>query len=287
MSAQVLSGKECAAALRAETSEAAAKLAAADGHLPRLAVITATVDAASAWYVRSIVAAAGKVGLTCDVVDLGADATAAAITDTLERLCADEQVSGVMLQTPLPGGARLEELAWAIVPDKDVDGANPLSLGRLAAGLAAFAPATAAAVIAILEHYHIELAGRRAVVVGRSKVVGKPAALLLLDRDATVTVCHSRTVDLAAVTATGDILVAAAGRTHLITPGHVKPGAVVIDVGTNPTTDGGVTGDVDPAVVERASGLTPVPGGVGPVTTALLLRHTVQAATVQADRRGG
>ncbi len=290
MSAQVLSGKECAAALRAETTEAAAKLAAAadaDGHLPRLAVVTATVDAASAWYVRSIAAAASRVGVACDVVDLGGDATAAAITDTLERLSADEQVNGVMLQTPLPDGARLEELAWAIAPNKDVDGANPLSLGRLAAGVAAFAPATAEAVVAILAHYRVELAGRHAVVVGRSKVVGKPVALLLLDRDATVTVCHSRTADLAAVTATGDLLVAAAGRTHLLTPAHVKPGAVVVDVGTNPTADGGVAGDVDPAVAERVSGLTPVPGGVGPVTTALLLRHTVQAATLQADRRGG
>ncbi len=286
MSAQMLSGKECAAALRAETAEAAAKLAA-DGHLLRLAVVTATVDAASAWYVRSIVGAARKVGVACDVVDLGADATAVEITDTLERLCADEQVSGVMLQTPLPGGARLEELAWAITPDKDVDGANPLSLGRLAAGIGAFAPATAAAVVAILEHYRVELTGRHAVVVGRSKVVGKPAALLLVDRDATVTVCHSRTVDLAAVTATADILVAAAGRAHLLTPAHVKPGAVVVDVGTNPTADGGVAGDVAPAVAERAGGLTPVPGGVGPVTTAVLLRHTVQAAVVQAGRRGG
>ncbi|ACZ83380.1 bifunctional 5,10-methylenetetrahydrofolate dehydrogenase/5,10-methenyltetrahydrofolate cyclohydrolase [Streptosporangium roseum] len=277
MSARPLSGRDLAAAIRTDAAERAAELAAA-GRPAKLAVVTATADESSAWYVRSIVTAAGKAGIACEVVDLGPEAPVAEIRERLESLSADDQVSGIILQTPLPGGAKLEDLASAIVPAKDVDGANPLSLGRLAAGLPAFAPATAEAVVRILEHHGVELAGRHAVVVGRSTVVGKPAAHLLLDRHATVTVCHSRTADLPAVTSAGDILVAAVGRAGLITAEHVKPGAVVVDVGTNPTEDGGLVGDVAPAAAERAGALTPVPGGVGPVTTALLLQHTVRAA---------
>ncbi|MFG2073042.1 bifunctional 5,10-methylenetetrahydrofolate dehydrogenase/5,10-methenyltetrahydrofolate cyclohydrolase [Nonomuraea maritima] len=220
-------------------------------------------------------------GIACDVVDLGADADAGQIGATLSRLSSDPQVHGVMLQTPLPAGASAQQLAAAIDPRKDVDGANPLSLGRLAAGLPAFPPATAAAVLALLDHYEVELEGRRAVVVGRSTVVGKPLAHLLLDRHATVTVAHSRTRDLASVTSTADVLVAAAGRAGLIGAAHVAPGAVVIDVGTNPTEDSGLTGDVDFEAVSGVAGaLTPVPGGVGPVTTALLLRHTARAANL-------
>ncbi|MEU4227235.1 bifunctional 5,10-methylenetetrahydrofolate dehydrogenase/5,10-methenyltetrahydrofolate cyclohydrolase [Nonomuraea sp. NPDC026600] len=271
---KTLTGKELAAAIRAET---AARVTA--GPQPKLAVVVATADEASLWYVRSIAKAASGVGIACDLADLGPGATATGIRERLERLSADPGVHGVMLQTPLPPGASAQELAAAIDPAKDVDGANPLSLGRLAAGLPAFAPATAAAVLALLDHYGVELAGRRAVVVGRSTVVGKPLAHLLLDRNATVTVCHSRTRDLAAVTSTAEVLVAAVGRAGLIGAEHVAPGAVVIDVGTNPTEDGGLAGDVDfTAVADRAGALTPVPGGVGPVTTALLLRHTAQAA---------
>ena len=271
---KTLTGKELAAAIRAET---AARVA--DGPQPRLAVVVATADEASLWYVRSIAKAASGLGIACDLADLGPGATATGIRETLERLSADPGVHGVMLQTPLPPGASAQELAAAIDPAKDVDGANPLSLGRLAAGLPAFAPATAAAVMALLDHYGVALEGRRTVVVGRSTVVGKPLAHLLLDRNATVTVCHSRTRDLAAVTSTAEVLVAAVGRAGLIGAEHVAPGAVVIDVGTNPTEDGGLAGDVDStAVADRAGALTPVPGGVGPVTTALLLRHTAQAA---------
>ena len=198
----------------------------------------------------------------------------------VDALCVDENVHGVIVQTPLPNGATLEDLASAIVVTKDIDGANPLSLGRLAAGLPAFTPATAEAVVAILDHHEVELTGRHVAVVGRSTVVGKPAAHLLLDKNATVTVCHSRTKDLASITsAAADVVVAAAGRAGLVTAEHVRPGAVVVDVGTNPTEDGGLVGDVDASsVTEKAAALTPVPGGVGPVTTALLLQHTVQAA---------
>ncbi|MET8863053.1 bifunctional 5,10-methylenetetrahydrofolate dehydrogenase/5,10-methenyltetrahydrofolate cyclohydrolase [Nonomuraea sp. NPDC004580] len=273
---KTLTGKDLAAAIRAQTQAEAAA-----GVQPRLAVVVATADEASLWYVRSIAKAAAGVGIACDVVDLGPEAAADQIAETLARLSAAPDVHGVMLQTPLPPGASAQRLAAAIDPRKDVDGANPLSLGRLAAGLPAFPPATAAAVMALLDHYEVPLEGRRAVVVGRSTVVGKPLAHLLLDRHATVTVAHSRTRDLASVTARAEVLVAAAGRAGLIGRDHVAPGAVVIDVGTNPTDDGGLTGDVDATVVaDVAAALTPVPGGVGPVTTALLLRHTARAANL-------
>lgn len=274
MSARPLAGREVAAALRATTAEATARAGAV-----RLAVVTATRDESAAWYVRSLVAAAAKVGIGCGVIDLGAAASAAEITAILQRLSADAAVHGIILQTPLPAGLRLAELAADISPAKDVDGANPVSLGRLTVGLPAFAPATAQAVLQLLDFHGIDLAGRRAVVVGRSAVVGKPLAQLLLARDATVTVCHSRTRDLPAVTRAAEVLVAAVGRTGLITARYVRPGAVVIDVGTNPTADGGLAGDVDADSVEAVAGaLSPVPGGVGPVTTAQLLRNVVSAA---------
>lgn len=284
MTGQRLSGRELAGQIRARVAERAAAAVAA-GRQPVLAVVSATEDEASRWYVRSIGKAAAVVGIECRPVDLGPVADPDRIAATLARLSADDRVSGVILQTPLPDGARLAELAGAIEVGKDVDGANPRSLGRLVAGLPAFPPATAAAVLAILDHYRIPLAGRRAVVVGRSTVVGKPVAQLLLGRDATVTVCHSRTVDLPSVTGTAELLVVAAGHARLIGPGHVALGAVVVDVGANPTPDGGLAGDVDPAVGQRAGALTPVPGGVGPVTTALLLQHTTDAAAAAAVHR--
>ncbi len=277
----VLSGRELAADIRAGTAAAAGKLTAAR-HPPRLTVVTATDDEASAWYVRSIASAAGKAGIGCEVEDLGPAATAAAIGAQLDALSGDPTVHGIILTTPLPGGARPAELAEAIDPAKDVDGANPVSLGRLMTGLPAFAPATAEAVIWLLDHYRMPLDGRHAVVVGRSAVVGKPVAHLLLDRNATVTICHSHTRDLAAITRQADVLVVAAGRPGLIGPDHVAPGSTVIDVGTNATPDGGLIGDVDPRVADVAGALSPVPGGVGPVTTALLLRHVTDAATAAA-----
>jgi methylenetetrahydrofolate dehydrogenase (NADP+)/methenyltetrahydrofolate cyclohydrolase len=280
VSATVLSGRELAAAIRTETAAKAAGLAEA-GTPPRLAVVVATADESSAWYVRSIAKAAEKVGITCDIVDLGGDTATETIRTALADLSADDTIHGIILQTPLPAGAALEDLASAIAFEKDVDGANPLSLGRLVAGLPAFAPATAEAVVAILDHHKVELTGRHVAVVGRSTVVGKPAAHLLLDKNATVTVCHSRTADLPAVTSSADVVVAAVGRAGLITAEYVRAGAIVVDVGTNPTDGGGLAGDVDAvSVTEQAGGLTPVPGGVGPVTTALLLQHTVRAAAV-------
>ena len=194
-----LSGTELAAGIRAEVAAAAAELAAA-GTPPRLAVVVATADESSAWYVRSIARAAERTGIACTVVDLGETATPDRIRAELAALSADPAVHGIILQTPLPADAVLEDLAASIDPAKDVDGANPLSLGRLAAGLPAFAPATAEAVLALLDHHGIPLAGAHAVVVGRSNGVGKPTAQLLLQRDATVTICHRHTKELAEVT---------------------------------------------------------------------------------------
>jgi methylenetetrahydrofolate dehydrogenase (NADP+)/methenyltetrahydrofolate cyclohydrolase len=278
----VLSGRELAAEIRAKTATAAAVLAGLH-HPPRLSVVTATDDEASAWYVRSIASAAAKAGIGCEVENLGPQATADGIAAQLSALSADPTVAGIILTTPLPGGARLAELAAAIDPAKDVDGANPVSLGRLMTGLPAFAPATAEAVLRLLDHHHVELEGRHAVVVGRSAVVGKPVAHLLLDRNATVTIAHSRTRDLTAITRQADVLVVAAGRVGLIGRDHVTPGATVIDVGTNATPDGGLAGDVDPTVADVAA-LSPVPGGVGPVTTAVLLRHVTDAGAASRGR---
>ncbi|MCL2733462.1 MAG: bifunctional 5,10-methylenetetrahydrofolate dehydrogenase/5,10-methenyltetrahydrofolate cyclohydrolase [Actinomycetia bacterium] len=273
-----LTGSARAAEIRAEVTARTAELAAR-GIAVRLAVVVATEDESTAWYVRSLARAAGKTGVACDTVTLPADAAPGLLRDTLARLSDDPQVHGIILQTPLPPGAVAADLAGAITPDKDVDGANPSSLGRLAAGLPAFAPATAEAVVQLLDAHEVPLRGRSAAVVGRSTVVGKPLAHLLLDRDATVTVCHSRTPELAAVTRRADVVVAAVGRPGLITAAHVREGAVVVDVGTNATEDGGLVGDVASAEVGRKAAVSPVPGGVGPLTTALLLHHTVQAAT--------
>jgi len=274
VTAASLTGRELATTIRAAAAARAAELTVA-GRQPRLAVVTATDDEASAAYTRSIANAAGKEGIACDLLRT---TTAAGVSATLAQLADDPEVHGVMLQTPLPEGALLADLARAIPAGKDVDGASPESLGRVTAGLPAFAPATAEAVLALLDYYQVELHGRHAVVVGRSVVVGKPVAHLLLDRHATVTIGHSRTADLAAITRQADVLVVAAGRAGLIGPEHVSPGATVIDVGTNVTDAGRLAGDVDPAVAGVAAALSPVPGGVGPVTTALLLRHVVEAA---------
>jgi methylenetetrahydrofolate dehydrogenase (NADP+)/methenyltetrahydrofolate cyclohydrolase len=260
------------------------------GITPTLAVLVPTDDAGAAWYVRSIQRAAARAGITGEVHQMGGPGCAlpgaAEIMDRLAELSRDPAVHGVICQTPLPAGAELARVGAAIPVGQDVDGANPASLGGLAAGLpGVFAPATAAAVLAILRHERIPLSGRRAVVVGRSTVVGKPVALLLLAEHATVTIAHSRTTDLPAVCREADVLVVAVGHPGLIGADHVRPGAVVIDVGTSPTDGGGLAGDVDAAAVTGvASVLTPVPGGVGPVTTAVLMQHTLAAAARAAEQ---
>jgi methylenetetrahydrofolate dehydrogenase (NADP+) / methenyltetrahydrofolate cyclohydrolase len=275
---QLLEGKKSAAAIREETAEVVGRLRDA-GTVPTLALVLATPDESAAWYTRAIARAGERVGVDVRVERLADDASAADVRSALERLSADADVHGIILQAPLPPGVDGVEMAAAIASEKDVDGANPLSLGRLTAGRPAFAPATAAAVMRLLDDHGIALSGRRVVVVGRSLVVGKPVAMLLLARDATVTICHSRTADLAARTAEADVLVAAVGRPRMLGAEHVGPGAVVIDVGTTPDENGALVGDVDTAAVTGVAGaVTPVPGGVGPVTTALLLLNTATAA---------
>jgi methylenetetrahydrofolate dehydrogenase (NADP+)/methenyltetrahydrofolate cyclohydrolase len=274
-----IDGKKIAAGLREDLATRVERLRGA-GTTPTLVIVTATEDEGTAWYVRSLTRTAERLGLAARTVELPTTADAATVRAALATAGADPGVHGVICQTPLPGGVALADVARAIPPEVDVDGANPVSLGLLAAGAAdAFPPATAAAVLAILDHERVPLAGRRAVVIGRSNVVGKPAALMLLARHATVTVCHSRTADLPGVAREADVLVAAVGRAGMVTRDFVRPGAVVIDVGTNPTPDGGLAGDVDTAgVAEVAGAVTPVPGGVGPVTTMLLMGHVITAA---------
>ncbi len=281
MTAAELSGRELAEAIRADVARRAADRAAR-GRTPTLAILSATEDRSSAWYVGSLVRAAGRVGLACRVDELGAGADEATLAATLRERSASPEISGIILQTPLPPGVDPGRLVAEIDPAKDVDGASPLSLGRLAAKRPAFAPATAEAVIRLLDHHAVELEGRDVVVLGRSLIVGLPVALLLTHRDATVTTCHSRTADLPHHTRRAAILVVAIGQPRMVTDEHVAPGTVVVDVGTSVDAQGDLVGDVDPGVAELAGALTPVPGGIGPVTTALLLEHTVAAAETLA-----
>ena len=282
MSAVLLSGKQLAKTLREKAHQEARDLEA-DGLRPTLAVVVATDDGSTHWYVRSIERAAESAGISCRIVDLGPEAPGHVVASVLEDLSEDPSVHGIILQTPLPPGVGTDELVGHIAPEKDVDGANPSSLGLLAVGRPSFAPATARAVIEILDHFDIPLAGRNVVVIGRSAVVGKPLSLLLLERDAAVTVCHSRSGPLERYTRTADVVVVAAGRTGLLNGGHISSGAVVIDVGTNVLPDGSLVGDVDGESVRGiAAALTPVPGGIGSVTTSLLLLHTAEDARVQS-----
>jgi methylenetetrahydrofolate dehydrogenase (NADP+)/methenyltetrahydrofolate cyclohydrolase len=280
----VLDGRQVSAAIRAQVTADVAALRD-DGTEPALAMLTATDADSTAWYVRSLEKAAQKVGITTRVADLGATASEAAIRAALADLAAAPDVHGIILHSPLPGGVCRDALVSEIPLAKDVDGASPVGAGRLMAGLPAFAPATAAAVMELLQAYDVPLTGSRAVVVGRSMVVGLPVAHLLLARNATVTICHSRTRDLAGVTRQADVLVAAIGRPGFLGREHVMPGATVIDVGTTPDASGKLAGDVDAEGVQAVAGaLTPVPGGVGPVTTAVLLRNTaLAAARLRAD----
>lgn len=281
MNTQVLSGKQLATLIQQRAGEEVRALENSGRH-PVLAVVVATDDESTLWYVRSIERAAERLGIGCRIVDLGPEATEQVLASVLGDLSTEPSVNGIILQTPLPVGVKADSLVGLIAPEKDIDGANPLSLGRLAVGQPAFAPATAQAVVELLDHFDVPVAGRNVAVVGRSAVVGKPLALLLLERDATVTICHSRSGPLERYTRPADVVVVAAGRTGLLKGSHISPETVVVDVGTNVLPDGSLVGDVDEASVTGvAARLTPVPGGVGSVTTALLLLHTVEAARQQ------
>jgi len=281
MTAQVIDGKAVAARLRERLTAEIRTFTQSSGSAPGLATVLVGEDPASQVYVASKRKQAVAVGLEDHHVHLDEGVTADEIAATITRLADDPAVSGILLQLPLPKGVDSGPLIDLIPADKDVDGLTTLSAGLLARGKPGLRPCTPSGVIELLDAAGVEISGARAVVVGRSELVGGPLAQLLTQRDATVTIAHSRTRDLPAVTRTADILVAAAGRPGLITAEHVRPGAAVIDVGIH-RTDNGLRGDVDyDEVAEVAGWITPVPGGVGPMTIAMLLRNTLLAARLQ------
>ena len=276
--ARRLEGGPIAAEIRTAVAEDVASFRAATGRPPGLAVVIIGRDAPSTVYLEQILRGCAKVGIEARFVELEGEATEAAVVARIAELNADPTVDGVIVQMPLPPTIRLRSVIDAIDPDKDIDGIHPLNAGLLRLGYDGFLPATAHAAVEILRRSGIELEGREAVVIGRSAVVGMPAAFLMLKEDATVTVCHSRTRDLAAHVVRADIVIVAAGRPGLVDGAMLKPGAVVVDVGIN-VVDGRLVGDVDFASASTvASAITPVPGGVGPLTNALLLTHLVRAA---------
>jgi methylenetetrahydrofolate dehydrogenase (NADP+)/methenyltetrahydrofolate cyclohydrolase len=281
MNTTILDGKATAATIRTEIAAEVAAFRKTHGFPPGLAVVLVGDNPASQTYVRNKHTACEKAGMHSEIHNLPADVGQEEILELIARLNNDGRIHGILVQLPLPRHLDEFQITCAISPEKDVDGFHPLNVGRLYTGKPCLAPCTPRGIIELLDRYDISVEGRQAVVVGRSDIVGKPVALLLLQRNATVTVCHSRTADLAAETARADILVVAVGRPRMIKVSMVKEGAVVIDVGIN-YVDGKLVGDVDfEEVAPRAGAITPVPGGIGPMTIAMLLANTLQAARTQ------
>ena len=281
MSAGILDGKALAGRIKEELRCKCGGLARA----PRLAVVLVGDDPASAIYVRNKERDCRECGIDCRDHRLAADTTQEALLALIRKLNRDDSVDGILVQLPLPGHLDGAQVLRAIDPDKDVDAFHPENVGRLLLGQPRYLPCTPAGILALLREYAIDPAGKHCVVVGRSNIVGKPLALLLLQADATVTVCHSKTPDLADQCRRADILVSAAGQAGLITADMVRPHAVVIDVAMNRGADGKLCGDVDfGAVAQRADYITPVPGGVGPMTRAMLMENTYQAALGRKTR---
>ena len=280
--AKILDGKAVAARIRAEVAEGVAGLRER-GVPVRLDVVLVGDDPASATYVRMKQRDCAEVGMESETHRFGADVSQEELAALVEGLNRDASVSGFFIQLPLPAGLDALPLISAVDPAKDVDGLSPLSAGRLAVGLPSLLPSTPHGVVQLLSRSGVEIGGREAVVVGRSNLVGKPLAQLLLRENATVTVCHSRTKNLPEVTRRAEILVVAAGRRGFVGAEHVREGGVVVDVGIHSREEGGLTGDVRFEEVERvASYITPVPGGVGPMTRAMLLYNTLEAARATA-----
>ncbi|MGH7335505.1 MAG: bifunctional 5,10-methylenetetrahydrofolate dehydrogenase/5,10-methenyltetrahydrofolate cyclohydrolase [Candidatus Rokuibacteriota bacterium] len=280
--ATILDGQAVAASIQREVAAATGALRAERGIVPTLAVVLVGDDPASSIYVRRKTQACREAGIEARDHLFPGGLSEASLLALVRELSNARDVHGILVQLPLPKGIDEARVLDAIDPAKDVDGFHPQNLGRLLIGQPIVVPGTPAGIMAILEHYGIGLRGRLAAVVGRSRIVGKPVAQLLLGQDATVTMAHSKTPDLAAVTRQADVLVVATGRAHLVGAAHVKPGATVIDVGVNRLPDGTLTGDVDFAAVSPiASAITPVPGGVGPTTVAMLMRNTLRACRRQ------
>jgi len=277
--AQVIDGKEIARACLAATAERVQKFIRQYSQPPGLGVILVGDDPASAVYVKNKEKACKKVGIASFHRDLPKDATADRVAGVIDLLNQDPRVHGILLQLPLPKGIDEAAMLARIHPDKDADGFHPINAGYLAVGQPRYVPCTPKGVMKLIDSTGVPIEGAHAVVVGRSNIVGKPQAQLLLARNATVTICHSRTRDLASVVASADILVAAVGKAEMVRGAWIKPGAVVIDVGINRLPDGSLCGDVEyEAAKERAGFITPVPGGVGPMTIAMLLENTLEGA---------
>jgi methylenetetrahydrofolate dehydrogenase (NADP+)/methenyltetrahydrofolate cyclohydrolase len=278
MTARIIDGKAHAAALSLDLKAAVATLAT-QGIRPGLAVIMVGDNPASRTYVRNKIRACELTGIISQLHEFPLDAAEAALVARVNELNADPQIDGVLVQLPLPSHIGEARVLAAVAPEKDVDGFHVRNAGALLTGSPRFVPCTPAGVMHLLDKEGIPIAGKHAIVIGRSNIVGKPLALLLLQRDATVTICHSRTLDLAAFTRNADILVAAVGKANLVSAGMVKPGACVIDIGTNRLPSGKLCGDVNFDAVRQAAGwITPVPGGVGPMTVAMLVANTLRAA---------
>ena len=283
--AHIIDGKAISAAVRGEIKDNTQALIAKTGITPGLAVIIVGEDPASQVYVRNKRRACEEVGFYSEAYELPAETTQAELETLLDKLNADPRIHGILVQLLLPSHLDENAVLLRIDPKQDVDAFHPYNVGRIMIGDYAFLPCTPAGVMELLRRTGIDCAGKSCVVVGRSNIVGKPQAMLLLQANGTVTVCHSRTKDLAAITREADILVVAIGRADFITGDMVKEGAVVIDVGMNRRPDGKLTGDVDFATVApKASHITPVPGGVGPMTITMLMQNTLTAARIAAGR---
>jgi methylenetetrahydrofolate dehydrogenase (NADP+) / methenyltetrahydrofolate cyclohydrolase len=279
MTALILDGRTLAQELRAAAQSDIAALSARLGRAPGLAVIQVLGDAASTRYVRSIEKLCAGVGARFSLVILPADAAQVQLEVTIDELNADSATDGILLQLPLPAHLHADAAIMRIDHRKDVDGVHPVNAGLLAQGRLALVPNTPAGGMALLRRYGVDPRGKRAAVIGRSAIVGRPMAQLLIQADATVTVCHSRTPDLGAVLRECEIVCVAAGRPGLVTADMIRPGAVVVDFGTNVAADGSLVGDVDfAAVAEVAGAISPVPGGTGPVTNVMLIRNLIAAA---------
>lgn len=290
MSAMILDGKAVALQIQTEIAAETLKFKQATGVIPCLAAILVGDNPASEVYVRNKQKTCDKVGMTSRLERLPANAKQEELLKLIEQLNSDPAVHGILVQLPLPSGWDTNRVLDAVSPAKDVDAFGPENVGRICQGRPRFLPCTPHGVLQLLARYDIEVSGKHAVIVGRSDIVGKPLAMLLMQRsgpvgekvaNATVTVCHSQTRNLAQLTQQADLLIVAIGRAQAITAAHVKPGAVVIDVGIN-RTDSGIVGDVDFESVQSIAGaITPVPGGVGPLTIAMLLKNTLMAAQDQ------
>jgi len=284
MTAHILDGRAMGAEIKAELRDDVRRYIEVTGRAPGLVIVRVGGDAASGVYSKVILRVAEEVGIKASLEQLPTLTSADELRSLLVLLNNDESVQGIIVQMPLPAHLSQKMVADTVSASKDIDGISPRSAGNLFLGLPSFLPSTAAAVMEILERTRTVLAGKRVVILGRSNVVGKPLSMMLLQKNATVTVCHSRTVDLPKFTRQADVLITAIGKAQSINADMVRPGAVVIDVGINTTQEGGIVGDVDFASVREVAGsLTPTPGGVGPLTNVLLLKQCMQAAWSMLD----